>query len=81
MVKYIFDYSKLLGRMRETNMTQLKLANKLGISAASLNNKLKSKTSFTSSEMYRIAMNLKIPDNDISDYFFKQFVPINEQIS
>ena len=69
-MNYIYDYSKLLGRLREKNITQSELANKLGISETSLNRKLKSKTQFKQNEMIRI---LDIADLDvynIATYFF-----------
>lgn len=66
MIQY--DYSKLLGRMREKGFTQAVLAKSLGINAATLNRKLKNCTDFNQTEMRKIAQILDI--NSIEEYFF-----------
>lgn len=61
------DFSKLKGRMREMGYSQEKLAKEVGISAASLQNKLSGKSDFRLKEMKIISHVLSIsPD----DYFF-----------
>ena len=46
------------------------LADQLGISRFSLRNKLNEKSQFKMSEIKKLAILLKIPNNEISLYFF-----------
>lgn len=64
------DYSKLLGRIREKGMTQAELAQKIGMSAATLNKKLRGHTEFMQSEISSLCTVLDIKDREISVYFF-----------
>ena len=50
MANNIYDYSKLLGRLKEKNLTQDQLAAKIGISPASTNLKLCNKSPFKQDE-------------------------------
>lgn len=59
------DFSKLKGRMREMGYSQEKLAKEVGISVASLQNKLSGKSDFRLKEMKTISLLLKICPNDI----------------
>jgi len=59
-----YDYSKLLGRMREKHFTQAGLAKAIGISEATLNLRLNNANDFKQGEM------LKIAPKDIPAYFF-----------
>lgn len=63
-----FDYSKLLGAMRENHVTQAELAEEIGISETSLRNKLKNRGEFRSKEMYAAKLYLNLPNYE--DYFF-----------
>lgn len=65
-----FNYSKLLGRIKECGMTQESLAFSIGISASTLNLKLNNKSAFTQKEMRNISTTLEIPQNEIGAYFF-----------
>lgn len=67
----VFDYSKLLGRMKEKNCTQVSLASDIGMSETSLNHKLANKSPFKQSEMFMICEVLEIPIDIIGEYFFK----------
>lgn len=69
-MNYIYDYSKLLGRLREKRITQSELANRLEISEQSLNRKLKSKTQFKQNEMIRTLDIIDIGVQEIASYFF-----------
>lgn len=69
-MSYIYDYSKLLGRMREKKVTQSELADMLDLSETSLNRKLKNKTQFKQREMSKICDFLAIPKGHIDAYFF-----------
>ena len=66
----IYDYSKLLGRMKERGFTQETFAKELGISACSLNLSLNNKRDFRQKEMLRAIELLDIPYGSIEDYFF-----------
>lgn len=65
-----YDYSRLLGRMRERRMTQEKLAEKVGISACSMNLTLNNKREFRQAEILKICNELEIPPGQIDGYFF-----------
>jgi DNA-binding XRE family transcriptional regulator len=65
-----FNYSKLLGRMRECDFTQERLAKAIGISKYTLNTKLNNRFSFSQEEILAIAKQLNIPVCEIGDYFY-----------
>lgn len=72
MLKTRFDYSKLLGRMKEAGYTQAELANSIGCSETTLNLKLKSVREFKLSEAKKICEVLDIDIFKIAEYFFCQ---------
>lgn len=72
-----FDYSKLLGRIREKGMTQKSLSEELGIGLNSLNLKLANKAYFKQQEIRRICEILEIDDGEVGLYFFTQKVQKN----
>lgn len=72
-----FDYSKLLGRMRELNISQAVLAKQIGLSESQFNRKLKGVYCFTQNEIFKICEALSIVHEDITIYFF---TPIIEKI-
>ena len=65
-----FNYSKLLGRMREFGFTQETLAKAIGINESTLNSKLKNKTYFNAKDIDRICEVLDIPNCEIGTYFY-----------
>lgn len=65
----MFDYSKLLGKMREKGVTQEEVASKIGISSNALRNKLKGRSSFNVGEIWAISLYLGIT-GEVQDYFF-----------
>lgn len=65
-----YDYSKLLGLMRERGFTQEKLAKTIGISECSMNFSLNNKRNFRQDEISKISGALGIPVGEIEDYFF-----------
>lgn len=69
-MNYIYDYSKLNGRLREKNLTQSELAKKIGICDTSLNLSLNSKRPFKQSEISKICEYLSIQSESIASYFF-----------
>ena len=71
-----FDYSKLLGRIRERGMTQETLARLIGIKSPTLSLKLNNKAFFTQPEIRKICEALEICFDEIGAYFFTLKVQI-----
>lgn len=69
-----YDYNKLAGRIREICITRVEFAKKVNLSEASVSNKLTGKNPFTQPEIDRIAKVLKIPNDELYIYFFKEKV-------
>lgn len=65
-----YDYSKMLGIMREKKITQRDLASKIGISEVSLNKKLSNKTQFKQGEMASILDTMGLDIHDVATIFF-----------
>lgn len=65
-----YNYSKLLGRMKERGLTQGILATEIGVNEGTLNSKLNNKFGFKQNEMDAICKALDIPNDEIGDYFF-----------
>lgn len=65
-----FNYNKLLGLMKEKQITQLELAKKLGIATPTLSLKLNNKARFKQSEIVTICDILGIDGGSIGSYFF-----------
>lgn len=65
-----YNYSLLLGKMREKGFTQERLAKRLNLSAVSLNLSLNNKRPFKQGEMLTICEALGIDICDIEKYFF-----------
>lgn len=65
-----YNYSKLLWTLKEQNITQVQLAEIVGINEVTLNRKLKNEREFKQSEMIKILSALNIPMCNIADYFF-----------
>jgi len=68
------DYSKLNGKIKEVFSTQENFAKALGIGRTTLNQRLNGKSDFTQSEIKESIMLLKIPENEVVQYFFKHKV-------
>lgn len=67
---YIFDFSKLRGRIREICGTEENWAKMMGFSNWSKSMKLNNKSYFTSEEIIRCCEILKIKRDEIGIYFF-----------
>ena len=65
-----YNYSKLLGRMKERGITQEQLAKEIGKDKSTVNAKLNGKYAFTTKEIDDICKVLDIPNSEIGDYFF-----------
>ncbi len=66
----MFNYSKLLGRMREFGYTQEKLARAIGLNESTLNAKLNNKGYFNNYYIDKICEVLDISKGDIGSYFY-----------
>lgn len=69
-----FDYSVLLGRIKEKGFTQETLAKHIGITAGSMSEKLNNKSFFKQKEIFMICEALDIALSEIGVYFFAQKV-------
>lgn len=65
-----YNYSKLLGRIKECGLTQERLADEIGKNKATLSAKLNGKFPFTADEMDAICVVLDVPNERIGEYFF-----------
>lgn len=65
-----FNYSRLRGRIIEKCGSQTSFADKVGISAITLTQKLKGRVAFRNDEILHMARILDIPVNEIPSYFF-----------
>lgn len=65
-----FDYNKLLGLMKEKQITQSSLAEKIGNTTTTLSLKLNNKAKFKQSEIVQICDILGIDSENIGHYFF-----------
>ncbi len=65
-----YDYSKLLGAIKEHGYTQETFAKELGISACSLNLTLNNRRNFRQDEIVKASKILNIPVQQIYIYFF-----------
>lgn len=69
-----FDYSKLLGRIKECGYTQESLAEEIHLAKATLSLKLNNKAFFTQPDIEKIRKILRIARKEIGVYFFTQKV-------
>lgn len=65
-----YNYSKLLGRLKEFGFTQERLAKAIGKNKSTLTSKLNGRFSFTQEEMDEICRVLDISNDEIGAYFF-----------
>ena len=70
----VFDYSKLLGKIKEKGLTQETLAKEIGITPGSMSEKLNNKANFKQKEIFWICHILCIAIDEIGVYFFAQKV-------
>lgn len=66
----MFNYSKLLGKIKERGFTQTDFAQKIGMSPTTLSLKLSNKASFKQEEMKKASELLNIDTTEIGTYFF-----------
>lgn len=72
-----FDFSKLLGRIKEYGYTQERLAEEIGMTKTTMNLKLNGKAYFSAPEIEKIRKILCIEIGDIGVYFFAPKVQEN----
>lgn len=65
-----YNYSKLLGRIKEHGYSQERLAKEIGKNKSTVNAKLNGKNAFTTKEIDDICKVLDISNSEIGDYFF-----------
>ena len=65
-----YNYSKLLGRMKEKGLTQSQIASALDKNESTISSKLNGKFSFTVVEIDTICKLLDIGNDEIGTYFF-----------
>lgn len=75
----MFDYSKLLGRIKECGFTQETLAKHIGIAESTMCLKLNNKANFRHIEIFLVCEALKIEVCEIGTYFFTPKVRKHEQ--
>lgn len=66
----MYDYSRLLGKIKERGYTLNELAKAIGMNVSTLSLKLNNKREFRQQEMKEICSILHIGIEDISKYFF-----------
>ena len=70
MIKVEYDYSKLLGRIKEKYGTRENLVEKITISITSLNLRLNNKLKFDQQDIKELCEALEIEESEITAYFF-----------
>lgn len=65
-----YDYSKLMGRMKECRYTQKSLSGRIGVSETTLNLSLNNKRDFKQDEMIKLCEVLRISKSELAEYFF-----------
>lgn len=70
----IYNYSKLLGRIKEKFNCNVNFAIKMGFSERTLSLKLNNKMDFRQNEIDKACILLEIPINEVHDYFFTKNV-------
>jgi len=75
---YSFEYSKLLGKIKETHGTQNKFSLALGISRTSLSLRLNNRVEFSQNEIKKACSLLGLNENEMPKYFFTEKVQKSE---
>ena len=65
-----YDYSKLRGRIREICGSEKEFSKQINLSNVSLSYKLNGKREWTQNEINKVLSVLKIPKEELADYFF-----------
>lgn len=78
MIKIIFDYRKLEGKIKEIFGTQKNMAKAMGMGRNSLNLRLNNRAEFKPKDIKVMAMLLGIKESEYYEYFFTEKVQKNE---
>lgn len=70
----MYDYSKLVGRIKEKFNCNVNFAIKMGFSERTLSLKLNNKMDFRQNEIEKACALLEIPISKVYDYFFTKIV-------
>lgn len=70
MNERVYDYSKLCGCIRSRNETHATVAGHANMGPDTFSGKINNKTEFRQKEILEICEFLKIPLNEIPEYFF-----------
>lgn len=73
-----FNFNKLRGRIKEIYGTQTAFSNAMEMNEATLSNKLNNNVEFTSKEIIKACILLKLELNKIDEYFFTSIVQKTE---
>ena len=65
-----YDYSKLMGKIKEKYKTQAAIAKEMGMGESTLNLKLNNKAEWSQNEMKMAMFYLEVSTDLIEDYFF-----------
>jgi len=76
----VINTNRIKGRLRELDMTQADLAVKVGLSPATMNQKINGLRPLFLNEAEAIASALSIPDTHFVDYFFSRELRSAENI-
>lgn len=68
----MYDYSKLLGRIKEKSNSGAVFSVQMGIAERTLSQKLNNKADFKQREIEKACRILDIPDSEIGAYFFNK---------
>ena len=79
MQEFVFDYSKLLGKIKEICRTQAIFAKQMGMSVSGLSARLNNKQEFDAREIFKACEVLHIALVEIPSYFFAVKVQKHEQ--
>ena len=79
MEKIFFDYSKLAGRIKDKYGSQKAFAEDLGVSEATLSNKMTGIYYFSQAEIEKSTRLLDLEPGTVSDYFFTVRVEKSDQ--
>ena len=71
-MEYVYDYSRLIGRIFEKLGSKFKYIQQMGFSEPTGYGKLKGEKEFTQSEISKSCEILDIPEEEIPVFFFKR---------
>lgn len=69
-MKIVFDYAKLLGKIKEVFNSQAAFAKAIGLSESALSQRLTNKVDFSQEEILRSVSLLGINRGQVAEYFF-----------